>query len=398
MATQLEKERLAYEQGLSEGKRIMYGKKSATRDIPAGGRHLLSEAAATARYLKIPEDKLSDIVVDFHRERVEAAPNTSKYPETRGESDILLKRYEGMADGGMGRTLIALHESLAFWQKYRMPEQFGKIYNPLVVGTLRERCRVVYMPESDHGPLHFKNVDDPLESWTPRPPEEQGRPWPHTPLFFDGTGSGLHLDEPAVEIFPLATKRLCREHCCSVEEVSEFMVRYNHFWGCGNLLVHDEEGNSVAFDKSSRNRIAVREPDSSGLNYVNGMSSFEPEYEKFINSRRTLYLEKTGQGEDSVEACYFKSCNKVLQNMKRYMDELKREPTLSRLIAVMTSRDPDGPLCKYGKRVHPDQPERQATLVQRLFFLKSRIAFLRQWRGNTPVWEDPWEQVTYTSP
>jgi hypothetical protein len=251
------------------------------------------------------------------------------------------------------------------------------------------------MPESDQGPLHFKNVDDPLATWTPYPPEEQGQPWPHSPLMFDGTGSGLHIDEPAEEIFPLDCKRLCREHCGTIAEAEEFLVRYNHFWGGGNLLVHDEKGNSVAFDKASRSRVALRQPDSSGINYINGMSSFDPEYEAFINQQRQLYLQKTGQSEDSEEACYFRFCHGVLENMKGYMKELKEKPTLGKLISVMTSRDPDGALCKSGQKVHPNEKTPAGTLMQRLFFLKSRILLRRQWRGNTPVWEDPWEQVQY---
>ncbi|MFW6457511.1 MAG: hypothetical protein ACOC0A_04375 [Planctomycetota bacterium] len=395
MLTQTEKEKEARENGLRIGHEIMAGKSGATRDVPARGRHHFREASATAQYIGIPEKELLDAVSDFHRERVDSPPDTTRYPETRGEREVLLQRYEGMREAGMSRTLVALHESLTFWQKYRMPEQFGKIYNPVAVGELAERCRVVYMPESDQGPLHFKNVDDPLSSWSPRPPEEQGQSWPHSPLFFDGTGSGLHIDEKAEEIFPLDVQGLCREHCTTVEEVTEFMVRYNHFWDSSNLLVHDEEGNSVAFDKASRGRIAVREPDSSGINYVNGMSSFDPEYQSFIDQQRQMYLDETGQDENSVEGRYFAACDQVLHSMKQCMGELKQDPTLSRLVDIMCRRDGKGPLCKSGERVHPDQPNRQATLMQRLHFLNSHIMFRRQWRGDTPVWEDSWEQVCY---
>jgi hypothetical protein len=38
---------------------------------------------------------------------------------------------------------------------------------------------------------------------------------------------------------------------------------------------------------------------------------------------------------------------------------------------------------------------RPETIDERLLFLDSHILFCRQWRGNTPVWEDSWEMVQY---
>ncbi len=393
--SQTEKESNAYASGLAEGKAILLGRSGSTRNIEAGGAHHRSLAGATARYLGIAGAEVVAQVTAFHRERVDRAPDPGRYPEARGARDILLRRYAGMAEAGMDAALIALVESLGFWQKHVMVHRYGKVANPVAIDKLRERCRVVYLPDSDHGPLHFKNVDDPLETWTPKPPEPQGQPWPHAPLYYDGTGSGLHVDEDPVEIFPLNAVSLCKEHCATVPQVREFMVRYSHFWEGANLLVHDEKGNSVAFEKASRNRIAVRDAQPGGLNYINGMSAFDEEYQAFISSQRRTYLQLTGQGADSVEACYFRFCDGVLRNMKRRMGELAGEPTLAALLTVMTSRDPDGALCKSGRKVHPDEVNPGVTLYQTLHFLKSRIMLRRQWRGATPVWEDPWEEVRY---
>lgn len=393
--SQTEKESGAYASGLAEGRAILSGRSGSTRNIAPNGAHHRGLARATARYLGIGEAELVAQVTAFHRERVERAPDPARYPEAREARDLLLRRYAGMAQAGMDQELIALAESLAFWQKHVMVHRYGKVCNPVEIDRLRERCRVVYLPESDQGPLHFKNIDDPLETWTPKPPEPPGQPWPHAPLYFDGTGSGLHVDEEPAEIFPLNVVLLCKEHCTTVPQVREFLVRYNHFWEGANLLVHDEKGNSAAFEKASRNRIAVRDAQPNGMNYINGMSAFDDSYQAFITGQRRKYLELTGQAADSVEACYFRFCDGVLRNMKRYMGELAAEPTLAKLLAVMTSRDPDGSLCKSGQKVHPDEVNPGVTLYQTLHFLRSRIMLRRQWRGETPVWEDRWEEVRY---
>lgn len=393
--TQQEKERHAYEEGLSLAKRVLSGKLGATRDIPPNGEHYFEWAAATARFLGVPAEEVVSSVRAFHDERVEAAPDPALYPEARGERDVLLKHYQGMRDAGFSDDLVALHESLQFWQKHRMPQLYNKVCNPTVVDRLRERCRIVYVPESDQGPIHFKNVDDPLTYWTPKPPPKQGAPWPFAPLFFDGVGSGLHVDEPPKEIFPLDPKALCREHCATVDEAKDFLVRYGYFWDSANLLIHDEHGRSVALDKALRNHVAVREPDSSGISYVNGMSSFEPDYQTRIDKQREIYLRETRQDEDSIEGRFFRYTRQVRDNMEAYMDQLKESPTLSKVIAIMTSRDEDGPLCKYGHKVHPDETNPGYTLCQNLYFLNSRLQFRRQWRGETPVWEDPWESIQY---
>src|SRR5690606_28500091 len=123
-------------------------------------------------------------------------------------------------------------------------QETGKAYR---TRPLTEKCRIIYVADSDRGALHFKNVDNPLTYWKPKPPVAAGTPWPFThPLVFDGVGSGLHIDDIPPEIFPVDTYSLCREHCTTVPEAEEFMVRYNYFWRSQNLLIHDYSGNSVA--------------------------------------------------------------------------------------------------------------------------------------------------------
>jgi hypothetical protein len=253
----------------------------------------------------------------------------------------------------------------------------------------------VYVPESDRGPLHAKNVDDPLDTWTPLPPIAEPGPWPHSPLFFDGVGNGLHIDDIPPEIFPADGLELCERHCTTVDEATEFLARYNYFWANANLLIHDAAGHSVAIDKASRCRLAIRKPDASGISYVNGMSSFDPEEEAFIEGQRQRFLNEVGQDENGIDATYSRLCEAVLRNMKRHMAELARRPTLDGVFAWMNCHDEDGPMCKTGVPHHPEFDMGEATLLQRVFFLDEKVLWRRQWRGETPVWEDKWEVVKY---
>lgn len=383
--------------GRALGLAVMSGQVGATQRHAPGGAFYLERAAKVAEVAGCSAGEIVRLVTEFHAERVDAVPSLTVYPELRGARDVLLARYRGMAEAGMSSELVALAESLDFWRSFRFAREFGKPFvAPARPRTSVERCRVVYLPDSDHGPLHMKNVDDPMESWVPDPPLTNPGPWPHAPLFFDGVGNGLHLDEAPPEIFPANGIHLCQQCCETVAEAEEFLARYNYFWGGGNLLVHDDQGHSVAFDKASRCRFVVRKPGPSGLNYVNGMSSFDPDYEAFINRQRAAYLAAAGLDESGTDEAYWRFCRGVLRNMARYMDILGRAPTRDKLIEVMTARDADGPLCKSGVFTHPDETAREATLWQNLFFLADRILWRRQWRGNTPVWEDPWEIIRYS--
>ena len=49
-----------------------------------------------------------------------------------------------------------------------------------------------------------------------------------------------------------------------------------------------------------------------------------------------------------------------------------------------------------GFRTHPDDAVREATLIQAFYLLDEKTLWRRQWRGDTPVWQDPWEIVRYT--
>ena len=142
-----------------------------------------------------------------------------------------------MRDGGLNQEVIALHRTLGFWGDTRMQQETGRA---VFARALPEECRVLYVPHSDRGALHLKNLDDPLNYWKPLPRIEKDEPWPlQSPLVFDGAGSGLHIDESPPEIFPADAVKMARECCQTLLEAEEFLTRYNYFWRGQNLLFRD---------------------------------------------------------------------------------------------------------------------------------------------------------------
>lgn len=387
-----------YSEGYELGKSIMRGAVGATRSCGINGQFYLDEATSVAEKLNLSFSELLQIIKNFHAERLDSEPDLNLYPELKGARDSLLDFYRGMRNAGMSDELIFIRESLAFWQKFRLRQQFKDVHKPQIMESKQEKCRIVYLPETDRGAIHFKNIDDPIATWIPHPPENKNLKWEYSPLFFDGVGSGLHIDESPKEIFPVDPLKLAKKYCRTVSEVEEFLTRYNYFWDGSNLLVHDDTGNSIAFDKASRNRIAVRKPQANGMNYVNGMSSFDDDYQDFIDNQRKIYLKESAQDSNSIDACYFRFCDGVLKNMKSYMKKISENLTVDYLIDVMSTSDSDGAMCKAGKKVHPDELHPGYTVIQRLFYLDDKSMWRRQWRGDTPVWDDPWEIVKYISP
>ena len=396
MSTLSKQKQAAYKKGRRLGAVHMHGGLGITRVMAAGGASLLDKAADKAACIGLTAAALIARVTTFHDERVAAMPDLNVYPELRDEREILLEKYRGLADEGMTRELIALCESLNFWCSFRCHAETGKwAHGGQPRPQLRERCRIVYAPETDRGALHFKNVDDPLQTWHPLPRETPPEPWPFTGLFYDGVGSGLHIDDAPPEIFPADAREICSRHCTTVGEAEELLIRYNYFWGSANLLIHDTHGNAVAIDKASRCKYAVRRQGPNGVIYINGMSSFDDDYEAWIEARRSQYLTESGQDDTSPEGCYFAMAQGTLRNMKRRMREFEASPTCDALLAHLSSRDTDGPLCRPGLSCHPDDFAREATLIQRLYLLDEHVMMWRQWVGETPVWQDDWKTINY---
>src|ERR1051326_4440107 len=110
----------------------------------------------------IDPDSLLEGIEAFHVERMAKIPSRARYPEAQPWVDFVIARDRHLQElTGLSNRQLAIHRSLGDYRCFR--------------GTLRarpktvEKCRVVYLPETDHGQLHIKNVDDPAIEWKPDP-------------------------------------------------------------------------------------------------------------------------------------------------------------------------------------------------------------------------------------
>jgi hypothetical protein len=371
------------------------GRATAARllQADAGGRQYFHDAArCLAKAVGMTTEQLVAKVVAYDRERLDAVPDLTVYPELRGYRERLDEETRGMREGGLDDASIALCRTLNFWRDTRLLQETGRACHVVV---MPEKCRVLYVPQSDVGAIHAKNVDDPLTYWRPRPPfgPNPAWPWQH-PLLFDGVGSGLHLDEIPPEIFPVNPLELCREHCTTVPAATEFLVRYNYFWHSQNLLIHDYHGNSMAFEKT-RCRVATRGPNAQGINFITGMGALDPGISAFQRAQRQKYLDQIGADETCSDACFWRVCWGKWHNMARYVEELSLSPTFDNVKQLMEQRDPSGPMCLTGVPSHPTDQAPGCTLVMDIYLVDRKQLHRRQWRGKVPAFLDTPERVQF---
>ena len=302
----------------------------------------------------------------FYRERLEKIPAHAKYPEAKPWVEhILAVDQELQAVTGMSTREMAIYRCLNPYLSFR-----GYLN---AQPRLPEKCRVVYLPETDRGALHIKNIDDPITFWKPDPKPVENLP-AGDKLVWDGVGSGLHLDDEPDEIFPLPVPGMCQAYCNEVPAAVEFLTRYSQFWGGQNIVLYDRQKRSVAIEKCSHNFIEVFGPDPSGGSHVSGMACRDPQSPlgKYQAAKRRRYLELFNQPEDGPDMAYWQGCTRAEKVLGDLMQ--KRGLTVDEVLALFTTPWPQG-LNKDGARFHPDQGYMQYTLVTNAVLPDERTAY-----------------------
>jgi hypothetical protein len=311
----------------------------------------------------------------FHRERMEKVPPARKYPESKVWVDHILtvdrevKQLAGLSDRDM-----ALLRSLNDYCRFR---GFARMRAPSV-----EKCRVAYIPESDHGRIHFKNVDDPNTYWKPEPRPTWLFSQKGQTLWSDGVGSGLHLDDEPSEIFPLLPTVMFRHYCDDVPSSVEFLTRYSPFWGNANVILHDSKKRSAAIEKCSRNFIEVFPPDSEGRNHISGMTCRDPNSPqgRYQRAQRQKYLKQFGlTDENCADGTFWDLCAKLEGKLARGLESLSKPAKLDELIRLFTGPWPEG-LNKAGAQIHPKQGLRSWTLIS--YCVLPDEGKLRRWQRS----------------
>jgi hypothetical protein len=302
----------------------------------------------------------------FHKERMERIPSAVKYPEAAPWVDhILVRDRELQRLAALSDQDMALYRSL---HSYLLFRGFG---HARPAGA--EKCRVAYIPESDHGRIHVKNVDDPATYWKPQEKPVWLFPQPGETLRADGVGSGLHLDNEPEEIFPLPIIQMFRHYANDVPSAVDFLTRYKYFWGSQNLLLHDSQKRSVAIEKCSYNYIQVFYPGADGRSHISGMTCRDRHSPlgRYQNSQRQKYLAMFNRPQDCSDNAFWTLCFKFEQKLDDFLQQEPHPAKLDNVIRLFTTPWPAG-LCKTGQRIHAEQKLFAYTLITYVYLNDAR--------------------------
>lgn len=335
----------------------------------------------------IDRRELVDGTVRLHCERMECIPDPAKFPESPPWVEYVRKVDHHLVElTGINMEQLAvlrsLGEFIAFRSRGLIPPR------PPAV----EKCRAIFIPDSDHGAIVVKNLDDPSTHWKPRPPLTA---MPYGPLGFEGTGSGLHFDDEPGELFPLAPREMLFHYCTDVPGAIEFLRRYAPFWGRQNLMLFDAQKRSATIEKCSFNFFEVFEPDNHGRSIVSGMTCRDPDSPQARHqaAMRHLALEVSGRNTgDSPDFAFWSACCALHEKLRDAVASWGPNVCLERVIELFTTPYPCG-LNKENVQFHPDQPVDTWTLATTLTLRDEHRVFRWQRSEDTMRW--PTEPENY---
>lgn len=305
----------------------------------------------------VTREQLTAGLVAFHKERMAKIPPIAQYPESKPWVDhALAVERELIKLANLSDLDIAMLESLSDYTTFR-----GYIS---ARPTRVEKCRVAYLPETDRGEMHIKNVDDPDTFWKSPGPMDATAPWSEPPpVIWDGVGSGLHIDDEPEQIFPLPYRDMCFTYSTDVPSAVDFLTRYSQFWGGQNIVLHDRQKRAVAIEKTSRNHIEVFTDTKHGRAHCSGMACRNPQSPqgKFQRAKRNQYRKLFNVPDLCADEAFWAACDKAEKMLGDFLYQ-DRTIAVDEVLNLFTTPFPKG-LCKTGVKFHPEQAYGEYTLM-----------------------------------
>jgi len=348
----------------------------------------------------INKAQLISEVVKYYDEAISRIPSFTKFPEAKIWVDYVLTRDKKLMElANLSKQDIAILRSTNDYLTFRGYKQFGikKTKND-------EKCRTVFIVETDHGPMHIKNVDDPITYWKPSPPLPEKAHiskawWYHKRFIIDGVGSGLHIDDEPEEIFPLPVLQMVNMYAYDTFSAVEFLKKYSMFWGGCNIIIFDRKYNAVAIEKCSRNFFELFQQDElTGSVHVSGMVCRDPSspQAKYQKGKRTEYMKLFNLSDDGPDACFWNVCDKLEIMLRENLRNLGNKPKSDDIIKLFIAPYPSG-LRKDALKLHPQQGLSDYTLMTRctLFEKKKFLLWQRKSADEGGVYPDSPEICQY---
>lgn len=322
----------------------------------------------------VEREALVEGLAEFHAERMSKRPSPAKYPESTPWVDYAVKyQAELVRLANLSDFELATLQSLGNFLAWR---GFAKVR----MAAVDEKCRVAYVPDTELGRVHIKNVDDPITHWKPYT-DVPKLDYYSADLVSDGVGSGLHMDHEPDEIFPLPVLSMFKQYSNDVPGAVEFLQRYKSFWGGGNLLLHDSKKRSVTIEKCSHNFFEAFYPGPDGRSHVSGMTCRDITSPQGAHqaAMRKKYVEQFNIGEDCADNAFWNACRGFEAKLSKGMKDLGPKPSSTALIDMFKTQYPAG-LNKAGLRLHPKQGLVGYTLMTQAVLIDQKE--IRRWQRS----------------
>lgn len=310
---------------------------------------------------EVPWADLKGLVADcvaFHAERMEKIPSATKYPESPAWIE-----YVRTVERELQRLLNLTPRQMAIrasWGDFLTFRGYATV--PVRPRTV-EKCRVLYLPVTDRGRMHVKNVDDILRpGWKPNRARPATLPRGEE-LVWDGTGSGMHIDDEPDEIFPLPVRSMYAYYADDVPGVVDFLTRYSPFHGGYNVVLHDKNGRATAIEKCSRNFIEVFPPDTlGGFTHCSGMVCRDPQSPlgRYQRQKRAEYRRRFDLPDDGPDQVFWDACDRAERMLVERVRAMGPVPRAEDVFRLFLAPWPDG-LNKTGVKLHPEQVHKEYT-------------------------------------
>ena len=310
------------------------------RQAGAAAQHLPQQMEAAFLWARTLYPSAGDMdyaaaVLAYDKERLASEPDLAKFPELRGHIDLLLAEREGfMETSGLDETAAAFHFSWDWFDRRRMNTRHLARWD-ILVASPSVGCTNAFFPDGVDGVTISDNRDVPLQKdmsiLAAMRPEFILRQHPIN-WVQGAVSSAVMLDDEPECIFPANPQLydLMPEDCLQhIDDIIDFMTRYNEFWGPTNQIWTDRELHAVAVEKTNC-LMAVRRPTVNGAIAVTACAYLDDTLFAHQLSRARKAAEIKGESEEnSLDMNYHLGSRKRYRRwVKLVNEEAKRGATL----------------------------------------------------------------------
>ena len=354
--------------------------------------NLAATMAATFKHWRILYPTAGEVdhaaaIRDIDRERLECQPDLTRFPELRGHTDLLRAEREAFREvTGLDETATAFHFSNSFYFRRRLDTRHLARYDllpppgdeaepgaPDAPGASGVGCTGIYFPKSaEGGAIMGQNGDvwlDPDSFYASFRPEEVLQQSVPNLIMGGGSCAVLMDDEPecSYPADPFDYELIPEEVLQDVDQIADFLERYNEFWGPGNCIVVDRRWRGVVIEKSNC-MMAVRRPVVNGACAATACAYLDPKLSahQLEQARKAMRI-KGHTEEDSPDVNFHLGAGKRYRRLLELVAaEAARGATLWGAMEIISDHDAPFPehICVAGETVFPEHEKTPNWTVQ----------------------------------